>query len=80
MIKYCRYALLSAGAGATLLLTGCAGVTHHQLHEVREIAEEALRMANTADYHAHQAKTMADEALTGNHRVMKKLGMKSMMK
>ena len=87
MIKYCRYALLSAAAGAVLLLIGCAGATpqqmdefQQQLNEVRAIADEALRTANTADYQAHQAKTMADEALSGNNRMMKKLGMKKMMK
>ncbi len=80
MIKYCRYALLSAVAGAAFLASGCASVTQQQLSEVKEIAEEALRTANTADYQANQAKTMADEALTQNHHMMKKMGMGEMMK
>ena len=82
MIKYYRYALLSSMLSAVLLTTGCAGgaAMSQQMSDVREIAEEALRTANTADYQAHQAKTMADKALSQNLRVMKKLGMKKMMK
>lgn len=83
MIKNCRSILLAVGAAG--LAAGCApGVTMQQLEEVRATADEALRTANTADYQAHQAKTMADEALTGirmhtsKNRKMK--GMGSMMK
>ena len=81
MIKYYRYTLVPSILGVAFLATGCAGGSHHQhLSEVREIAEEALRTANTADYQAHQAKSMADQALTQNLRVMKKLGLKAMVK
>ncbi len=86
MIRHYRHTLLPVIAGAALLMGGC-GVTPEQLSEVRAIAEgarsvadEALRTANTADYQAHQAKIMADEALTNQQRIMKKLGMKKMMK
>ena len=85
MIKYCRSTLLSASAGAVFLVAGCApSVTPEQLSEVQQIAEEAMRTANTADYQASQAKSMADEALTATRhmkmKMMKKRGMKSMMK
>ena len=85
MIKKRKYILLSAIFGAALLLTGCgAGMQsstfQQQIDEVRATADEALRTANTADYQAHIAKNMADEALSNQHRMMKKRGMKSMMK
>ncbi len=75
-----RYYTLSVSAVAALLLSGCACVSQQQVDEVRAIAEEALRTANTADYHAHQAKTMADEALAGSHRALKNLKIRGMMK
>lgn len=74
MIKNCRSILAAAVVGAAALTAGCAsGVSHHELAEVRATADEALRMANTADYHAHQAKIMAHEAMGGKkmHKRMK---------
>ena len=85
MIKNCRSILLATVVGAAGLTAGCApGVTPEQLEEVRAIADEALRTANTADYQAHQAKSMADQALTDlrmhKNKMKKKKGMRSMMK
>ena len=72
MINNCKHALLPAVVGATFLVAGCGPtVTPEQLSEVQQIAEEALRTANTADYQASQAKAMADKALTKT-RMMKK--------
>ena len=82
LVNQCRVQLATI-VGVVLLTSGC-GVQQAQLDaqlsEVREIAEEALRTANTADYHAHQAKTMADEALTKQRMMKKKRHMKKMMK
>lgn len=77
--------MLATVVGAAGLTVGCApGVTPEQLDEVRAIADEALRTANTADYQAHQAKTVANEAYTGlmmhKSKMDKRKGMKSMMK
>lgn len=83
MIKHCRSASLAAVIGAVSLLTvGCAasGGSNMAMDEVRAMAEEALRTANSADYQAQQAKAMAQEASEHMHMMMKKKGMRSMMK
>lgn len=92
MIKKLRHTfLVAAVAGAGCLISGC-GPTQAQLDEqlgqIRDIADEAMRTANTADYQAALAKDMADEALTKMRRMMmkdsmmmkKRKMMKSMMK
>ena len=73
---FALFSLITAG----LLITGCGGTNQIQLDEVKQIAEEALRTANTADYHASQAKTMADETADELRQHQKMHKMKRMKK
>ena len=83
MTKNFRNTLLAVAAGAVCIAGGCAPqnmATQEQLNEVRMVADESMRTANTADYQAQQAKAMADEALTKMRQMMRNPMMMKMMK
>lgn len=78
---------------SALSLSGMSGCTNHAMMEqhmesmkmeMMMMVDEAMRKANTADYNAGVAKSMADEAMNKtemmNHMMMKKGMEMEMMK
>ena len=64
-------------AVATLLLAGCNNSAmmmeqEKMMMDMRSSIDEAMRMANSADYKASQAKDMAGEAMSMMHKMMMK--------
>lgn len=80
--KICTYGSVSVVA---LVLSGCAGdqmMMEEQKMMMQSSVDEAMRKANTADYKAGVAKSMADEALTKLNQMrtqLMKQGMKMEM-